>query len=121
MMDEISELHSSLEAIMRYIGGISGTGILKCGDEEIARVSYELDGFYMEPAGVTRSGELRISSDALKEVFGRKDVQLLTDDGRIFDLSFSDKELRPDCDATHVDATDESETKRPPRITSRNH
>lgn len=92
---------------MRYIGGISGTGTLKCNGEEVARVSYEFDGFYTEATGVTRSGELRIPADALKSVFGRKDVQLLTDDGRIFDLSFSDKTLRPATDIAHVDATDD--------------
>jgi len=92
---------------MRYLGGISGTGVLKCDGEEIARVSYELDGFYMESTGVTRSGELRVSADALKGVFGRNDVQLLTDDGRVFHLRFSDKELRPAADVAHVDATDE--------------
>jgi hypothetical protein len=92
---------------MRYLGGISGSGLLKCEGVEVARVSYELDGFYTKTNGVTRSGELRISADALKSVFGRKDVQLLTDDGRIFDLSFSDKNLRPATDIIHVDATDD--------------
>lgn len=110
---------------MRYLGGISGTGILKCGGEEVARVSYELDGFYMEPTGITRSGELRIDADALKGVFGRKDVQLITEDNRVFDLTFSDKELRTDADATHVDAVDETEnTPRPspsPRRAWRHH
>ena len=92
---------------MRYLGGISGSGVLTCEGEEIARVSYELDGFYMEPSGVMRSGEIRVSADALKGVFGRKDVQLLTDDGRLFDLSFSDQEVRPaGDDATELDATD---------------
>jgi hypothetical protein len=92
---------------MRYIGGISGTGTLKCGGDEIGRVSYEFDGFYTEATGITRSGELRVAADALKSVFGRKDVQLFTDDGRIFDLSFSDKTLRPATDIVHVDATDD--------------
>ena len=92
---------------MRYIGGISGTGTLKCDGEEVARVSYEFDGFYTEATGITRSGELRVSSDALKSEFGRDDVQLFTDDGRIFDLSFSDKTLRPATDIAHVDATDD--------------
>jgi hypothetical protein len=90
---------------MRYLGGISGGGVLKRDGEEITRVSYELDGFYMEPAGVTRCGEIRIDADALKGVFGRDGVQLLTDDGRLFDLSFSDKELIPAADAVHVDVT----------------
>ena len=92
---------------MRYLGGISGEGLLKCEGKEIARVSYELDGFYTTSNGVTRSGELRISADALKSVFGRRDVQLVTDDGRVFDLTFSDKELRPTTDIVHVDATDD--------------
>ena len=92
---------------MRYLGGISGEGVLKCDGEEIARVSYEFDGFYTEATGVTRSGELRVSADALKSVFGREDVQLLTDDGRVFDLRFSEKALRPATDIAHVDATDE--------------
>lgn len=94
---------------MRYIGGISRTGTLKCGSEDVARVSYELDGFHVEPNGIARSGELRVDAEALKGVFSRKDVQLVTEDGRIFDLTFSDKELHPDCDAAHVDATDEGE------------
>ncbi len=92
---------------MRYLGGISGKGVLKRDGEEIARAFYELDGFYTESAGVTRSGELRVSADALKSVFGHKAVQLLTDDGRVFDLKFSDKELRPATDIVHVDATDD--------------
>jgi hypothetical protein len=96
---------------MRYLGSISGRGVLTCAGEEIAPVSYELDGFYMEPAGVTRCGEIRIDADALKGVFGRDGVQLLTDDGHLFHLSFSDKELRPAPDAVHVDATDEMSAK----------
>lgn len=72
--------------------------------------------------GITKSGELRINSDALKGVFGRKDVQLITEDRRIFDLAFSDKELRPDSDTTHVDATDEAEAvPRSPRRAWRHH
>jgi hypothetical protein len=94
---------------MRYLGSISGNGVLKCEGEEIARVSYELDGFFAASTGVTRSGELRVSAAALKRVFGRKGVHLLTDDGRIFDLSFSDKELRQATDIIHVDAGDKSE------------
>ncbi len=96
---------------MRFLGSISGRGVLTCAGEELAPVSYELDGFYTEPAGVTRCGEIRADADTLKEVFGRAGVQLLTDDGHRFDLSFSDKELRPAADAVHVDATDEMSAK----------
>jgi len=107
---------------MRYIGGISGTGVLKCRGKEIARVAYELDGFYMEPVGITRSGELRINPDALKGVLGRNDVQLITDDGRVLDLTFSDKEPRTDVDATYVDAKDKADAvPRSPRSAWRHH
>lgn len=91
---------------MRYSGGHSGSGVLKCDGEEIARVSYEFDGFHTEPDGVMRSGELRINAEALKGVIGCKDVQLLTDDGRVFDLKFSDRATRPADDADDVDAED---------------
>jgi len=31
---------------MRYLGGLSGSGVLKCNGEEIARASYDFDGFF---------------------------------------------------------------------------
>lgn len=98
---------------MRHRRSISGTGILMCDGEEIARVSYELENIGIETTGVMRSGELRISADALKGVFGREDVQLLTDDGRIFDLRLSNKVLRPATDGAHVDDVDASDALQP--------
>ena len=41
------------------------------------------------------SGELKLAPSDLKAVFGRPGVQLLTDDGRLLDLKFSEKELHP--------------------------
>jgi hypothetical protein len=52
---------------------------------------------------VTSCGEIRLAATALKGVFGRTDVQLLTDDGRLLDLRFSEKELLRESDVAHVD------------------
>ena len=41
---------------------------------------------------VTRCGEIRLAATALKALFGRKDFQLLADNGRLFHLRFSDTE-----------------------------
>ncbi len=51
------------------------------------------------------SGELRLTPSDLETVFGRLGVQLLTDDGRLLDLKFSEKELPPASDAAHVDVS----------------
>ena len=52
-------------------------------------------------------GEIRMSPKALREVFGRKDIQLLTDDGRLLSLQFSERWLRSASDETHVDVAGE--------------
>lgn len=92
---------------MRYLGGLSGYGALTCSGEHIARVSYDFDGFFREPVGVTCCGEIQLSAAALKGVFGRRDLQLLTDDGRLLDLTFSEKALVSASGVAHVDVTGE--------------
>jgi hypothetical protein len=88
---------------MLYLGGISGRGMLKCDGQEVARAAYEFDGFIRKPVGVTASGDIRLSATALKGVFGRKDIQLLTDDGCLLHLKFSERQLLSASDAAHVD------------------
>jgi hypothetical protein len=92
---------------MRYLGNISGDGMLKCNGKEVARASYDFEEFFKEPAGVTSCGEIRLSATILKTVFGHKDVQLLTDTGRLFNLRFSEKKLPQAGDVAHVDVTGE--------------
>lgn len=92
---------------MRYLGKISGSGVLKFNGEEIARASYDFDEFFKEPAGITRSGEIRLSATVLQDVFGHKDVQLLTDNGCLFNLKFSEKKLFPVSAVAHVDVIGE--------------
>jgi hypothetical protein len=93
------------KSILHYLGGISGSGILKCEGEEIARATYDFDGFFHKTAGVTGSGEIRLPAQALRGVFGRQGVQLFTDDGRLLDLRFSEKTLPSASDSAHVDVT----------------
>jgi len=92
---------------MHYLGRLSGNGVLRCNGEHIARASYDFDGFVTKPLAVTCCGEIQLSAAILKDVFGRRDVQLLTDDGRLLDLVFSEKALRSASDVAHVDVTGE--------------
>jgi hypothetical protein len=62
----------------------------------------------MRPRGiVVGSGEISLSPADLKTVFGRPRVQLRTDDGRLLDLRFSDKELRLAKGVAEVEVTGE--------------
>jgi hypothetical protein len=92
-------------SIVRYLGRIAGAGSLMSGGEIVARAAYDFDGFTAPRGGVMSSGELKLAPSDLKAVFGTLGVQLLTDDGRLLDLKFSEKELRPAADAAHVDVT----------------
>jgi len=87
---------------MRYLGGLRGAGTLTCGEQTIARADYDFDGYLVKPGEVTCSGEIRTSCQALRDVFGRRDLHLLTDDGRRLSLQFSDRRLASESDAAHV-------------------
>lgn len=88
---------------MRYLGGISGNGMLVCGGKEVSRASYDFDGYLVRARDVISCGEIRLRASKLKDVFGRDDVQIRTDDGRILDLRFSEKNLELTNNAAHVD------------------
>lgn len=92
---------------MLYLGGLRGAGILTCGDQTVARVDYEFDGFLLKSGQVTGCGEIRMPPEILRQVFGRNDVRLLTDDGRHLSLRFSEKRLHTASDAAHVDVAGE--------------
>jgi hypothetical protein len=90
---------------MQYLGRIAGDGLLMHDGETVARASYDFEGFIRPQGGVTSSGEISLAPSDLKTVFGRLGVQLLTDDGRLLDLRFSDKELRYANDVAQVEVT----------------
>jgi hypothetical protein len=90
---------------MRYLGRISGNGLLTRDGEPVGRASYDFDGFAAPRGGVVSSGEIQLSPADLETVFGWRGVRLLTDDGRLLDLKFSDKILPTASDVAHVDVT----------------
>lgn len=90
---------------MRYLGELHGAGHLKIGDQTIGRADYEIDGYMVRVGEVTGSGEIRMSAESLKEIFGRTDVLLETHDGRLLGIRFSEKRLQPASDTAHVDVT----------------
>jgi hypothetical protein len=87
---------------MHYLGGITGSGMLICDGENIARVTYDFDSFRRPSSEIVGNGEITFAVSALKDVFGR-DVQIQTDDGRLLNLKFSEKTMDPRADVAHVD------------------
>ena len=89
---------------MLYLGGLTGSGRLIVQGEDRGSAAYDFDVFKTR-LGIASSGEIRLAAAVLKEVFGRKDVQLRTDDGRLLELKFSEKQLPAAGEAAHVDVT----------------
>jgi hypothetical protein len=96
---------TNANSIVRYLGRFAGVGSVMSGGEIVARAAYDFDGFTAPRGGVMSSGELKLAPSDLKAVFGGPGVQLLTDDGRLLDLRFSEKELHPGAEVAHVDVT----------------
>jgi hypothetical protein len=93
---------------MRYLGALRGAGVLKSGDDATdVPVNYDFDGFLRKNDQVASCGEIRMSPAAMKDVFGHRDLRLLTEDGRVLRLSFSERKLSAAGDAASVDVTGE--------------
>ncbi len=90
---------------LRYLGGISGQGVVTQNGKTLAPAKFDIDGYFQATVGVTGCGEIRLAPDVLEGLFGRKDLQLLTDQGRVLHLRFSNSSLAPASDAAHVDVT----------------
>jgi hypothetical protein len=90
---------------LRYLGGISGNGFVQHNGEKLASAKFDLDGYFRPNLGVTGSGEIQISGETLKSLFGRTDLELLTDQGLVLALRFSDPTLREASDVAAVDVT----------------
>jgi hypothetical protein len=91
--------------LMQYLGVMRGSGLLACGEEQMGRADYDIDGFLTRPGEVMGSGEIRMSPEALNNAFGRQGLQLTTDDGRVLGVRFSGKRNDPASDAAHADIT----------------
>ena len=64
--------------------------------------TYDFDGFLRKNDEVASCGEIRMSPATLRDMFGRQDLRLLTEDGRTLYLSFSDKNDSLAADAAAV-------------------
>ena len=90
---------------MKYLGRIRGMGVLKCKDKILSHAEYEFERFLTKPDRVSGDGEIRMPSDTLREIFGRTDLHILTDDGKHFNLRFSEKKLPTASDSALVNVT----------------
>jgi hypothetical protein len=90
---------------MQYLGRIAGEGVMTCKGEAVARVAYEFEGFARPGGQIMSSGEIEGPVADLHSVFGRPGVQLLTDDGRLLDLKFSQKALAAHCGVALVEVS----------------
>ena len=90
--------------MVQYLGVLRGTGTLASGAEAFGAARYELDGFVNRPGEVIASGEIQMDPAALNSAFGRRDLQLVTEDGRVLQIRFSAKRLAPTSSVAHIDA-----------------
>jgi len=79
---------------MKYLGSISGRGVLRHDGVGIADATYELEGYARRVGNVTGSGEIGVASSALQSVIDQPHLQLLTSNGHLLDITFSDKKIR---------------------------
>jgi hypothetical protein len=90
---------------LRYLGRLSGRGVISQNGEALAQAGFDFDGYFHPATGVTACGEIEAPPEILADLFGRKDLQILTEEGLLLDLSFSDAKLAPASDVAHVDVT----------------
>src|SRR5438105_15669450 len=89
--------------LMQYLGVLRGSGVLACGEEQMGRADYDIDGFLTRPGEVVGPGEIRMSPEALNHAFGRHALRLTTDDGRIPEVRFAGKRPDPASDPAPAD------------------
>jgi hypothetical protein len=88
---------------MQYLGSLRGSGELLGDAAPLGRVEYEFDGYLMKPGEVVASGEIRMDAAQINVAFGRRDLRLQADDGRMLEVHFSGKRLSSTATAAHAD------------------
>ena len=92
-----------MRSTMRYLGVMRGSGALACEGEPLGRVEYEIDGFLTRPGEIVGSGEIRMAPGELDNAFGRRNLRLTTDQGRVLEVRFSGKRHDAGAAAAHAD------------------
>jgi hypothetical protein len=98
-------MNRTLRGTMRHLGRIRGSGTLSCDGVMLGAADYEIDGFCTRPGEVIGSGEISMAPAELANAFGRRDLELTTEDGRVLALRFSGGRLPPRVGAAHADIT----------------
>ncbi len=88
---------------MRYLGALRGAGMIVGEAGPLGRADYELDAYLLKPGEVVASGEIRMKPEELNEAFGRRDLSLQTEDGRMLGLRFSGRRVNQASNAAHAD------------------
>lgn len=88
---------------MRHLGVLRGNGTLRCGGVLLGAARYEIDGFATKPGEVVGSGEISMAPAELADALGRQNLELATDDGRVFALRFSGNRQSGASGAAHAD------------------
>lgn len=91
---------------MRHLGVLRGAGTLLSRGETVGRADYEFDGYLMRPGEVVASGEIRMAPGMLRDAYGRRDLSLRTDDGRVLGVRLSPRRQDSPDDAAHADVHD---------------
>ena len=92
-----------LRGTMRHLGVLRGSGTLRCGGVVLGSAGYEIDGYCTKPGEVVGSGEICMAPAELANAFGRRDLELTTEDGRILAVRFSGGRLGSRTGAAHAD------------------
>ena len=90
---------------IQFLGRLTGGGALACDGEAMGRATFEIDGFRTRTGEVVGSGEIRMIPAELDHAFGRTNLTLTTDDGRVLAVRFSGKRHNASENAAHADIT----------------
>lgn len=91
---------------MRHLGVLRGNGVLERQGEAIGAARYEFDGYLVKQGEIVGSGEVHMDPAILADAFGRNDLTLRTEDGRVLSLRFSGKLPPPGKNVAHADVRD---------------
>lgn len=90
---------------IQFLGRLTGAGTLACDGEAMGHATFEIDGFRTRTGEVVGSGEIRMSPAELDRAFGRTNLTLTTDEGRVLAVRFSGKRHNASENAAHADIT----------------
>lgn len=90
---------------IQFLGRLTGAGALTCDGEAMGRATFEIDGFRTRTGEVVGSGEIRMDPAELDHAFGRTNLTLTTDEGRVLAVRFSGKRHNASENAAHADIT----------------